>query len=379
VRLPIEGNKSVSIGSQNTIIGDYSGALGYGNTVQGNRSFAFGYRAHVTNDNAFVWTAPQAGGSTGNSHGEGSFSIYPKNGAYGFYIGNKSLWEYLDARRDKADNIAYSATTVGEWHWVPATNGWSIVWDEYFPGMGEWKLKRTNQNFLDPIFDVSGRQKNIDATELQFTDGGVSYTASRDLSYIATPGESFVTPTYVLSQINTLSNKLNDADKDYKYPMFIIDLNPNGSNKWFHVELKATTNNFGTAGIEGMTFFCATSVNGDYSLYQGVYPDWCKLFVLDSNADSDVRRWKAISNTADLALNNKSTGTLVIIVDPELLQRAQGTDWLYEGNDELIWSYVRIGHFEPEKTSDNKQRWRAIMPVRWYRQLPSWTNQGVTP
>ena len=161
--------------------------------------------------------------------------------------------------------------------------------------------------------------------------------------------------------------------------MFIIDLNPDGSNKWFHVELKATTNNFGTAGIEGMTFFCATTINGDHTLYQGVYPDWCKIFVLDYNADSDVRRWKAISNTADLAINGKSTGTLVIIVDPELLQRNQGTEWLYEGNDELIWSYVRIGTAEPETTSDGRQRWRAIMPVRWYRQLPAWANQGVAP
>ena len=164
-----------------------------------------------------------------------------------------------------------------------------------------------------------------------------------------------------------------------QYPMFIIDLNPDGSNKWFHVELKATTNNFGTAGIEGMTFFCATTINGAHSLYQGVYPDWCKIFVLDYNADPDVRRWKAISNTADLAIDGKSTGTLVIIVDPELLQRAQGTEWLYEGNDELIWSYVRIGDAEPERTSDGRQRWRAIMPVRWYRQLPVWANQGVTP
>lgn len=168
---------------------------------------------------------------------------------------------------------------------------------------------------------------------------------------------------------------------EHSYPLFIIDLNPTEGSDWHHIELKATTNNF--SNNEGMPFFCGTSGNGDpsYEAVAGFTNDWCRIFVLDSNVNSDVRVWQQVSNTLDVVLANPSnaTATLAIIVDPDLLRRNQGAEWLKESNEELIWSYVRIGHEGAEMNSPTKQRWRAIMPIKWYKKLPAWANQGVTP
>ena len=165
-----------------------------------------------------------------------------------------------------------------------------------------------------------------------------------------------------------------------RYPLFIMDLNPGEERIWNGIELKATTNNYSASTASNMIFFTATSVNGltpaEHELSFDY--DWCRLFILSRRASSDIRRWVRITNTGDL--NGYAPLSIAIIVDPSMLKRGQGDGWLHEGNDELIWSYVRIGLSDTEKDQDGQQCWRPAMPVRWYRQLPQWANETpITP
>lgn len=159
-----------------------------------------------------------------------------------------------------------------------------------------------------------------------------------------------------------------------RYALFIIHLNPNSASHPFSdIELKATVNNYYG---DSMKFYCASVANGDPA--RGDNPpwehDWCRLYILSSKVDTDVRRWKRIRNTADLETYNPRD--LAIIVDPDLFRRGQGSDWCAESNDELIWSYVRITPSGAEMDEGGtKQLWRPTMPVKWYTSLPAWANQ----
>lgn len=161
-----------------------------------------------------------------------------------------------------------------------------------------------------------------------------------------------------------------------RYALFLIHLNPNSASHPFSdIELKATTNNYYGSS---MMFYCASSVNGDPERSGNPQwnHDWCRIYVLTSKVDSDVRRWKRIRNTTDLGSYNPRE--MAIIVDPssQYLRRGQGSAWLKESNDELIWSYVRITASGPEMDEGGtKQLWRPTMPVKWYATLPEWANQ----
>jgi hypothetical protein len=437
------GNRAVAMGKDAIADGDISKAMGEYCKVgtSGTRSFVSGVHAYASRADAFVWSGVpyineaegQAGTNAYLDNGVGTFNINPQRGINGFYIGTNSLADIVNhivytningsikneiaEKRDLTNNVAASSSMyISKWEFycddpviqdIIRTTPPEVLWDST---NNAWVVDFTTLSLPSNYtgYRVYG-EGTLESTEVELGGAIVKHTnfgmwlqvtIRRSIEEVVQAGEFYVSRSYVTNQVTKLASALpskediperlsqltNDVGyvtssqlESSSYPMFIIDLNPDGENKWFHIELKATTNNFSTTGLSGMTFFCATSINGDHTLYQGAYPDWCKIYVLDSNADSDVRKWTAISNTTELATNDKSTGSLVIIVDPELLQREQGTNWLYEGNDELIWSYVRIGHSEPEKTSDNRQRWRAIMPVRWYKKLPSWANQGVSP
>lgn len=162
-----------------------------------------------------------------------------------------------------------------------------------------------------------------------------------------------------------------------RHALFVIDLNPGEARIWNGIELKATTNNFAvTESGEGMLFYCPTIINGvkgELGPYNVGTNDWCRLFVLSKRADSDIRRWTAISNTADLL--GYAPLSLAVLVSQDKLRRVADKDWLYEGNKELIWSFVRISD-EPETDQDGRQCWRPIMPVKWYDELPDWANKS---
>jgi len=67
--------------------------------------------------------------------------------------------------------------------------------------------------------------------------------------------------------------------------------------------------------------------------------------------------------------------TLAVIVDPDMLRRELGSEWLVDGNDELVWSYLRVGRYDNEKDGMRYEAWRMAYPVKWFDELPSWATQ----
>ena len=165
------------------------------------------------------------------------------------------------------------------------------------------------------------------------------------------------------------------------YPMFVIDLNPDDQRIWNHFELKASTNNFTNTTSSNMLFFTASTVNGVTNAEFDVgYPyDWCRLYILSGRAGggaADPRSWTRIRNTAEL--DTYAPLAVAVIVDMEMLKRGQGSEWLYEDNEEIVWSYLRIGLDSAERDQTGAQCWRPVSPVRWYRKLPQWAEQECT-
>ena len=80
-----------AIGEANNTIGYNSFAIGRSNTAEGNYSMALGYNARAKNNNSFAWS----GGDAYSVSGVGQFGINPKGGINGFYIGDKTLGEYI--------------------------------------------------------------------------------------------------------------------------------------------------------------------------------------------------------------------------------------------------------------------------------------------
>lgn len=163
-----------------------------------------------------------------------------------------------------------------------------------------------------------------------------------------------------------------------RYPMFVIDLNPDDQRIWNHFELKASTNNFTNATSTNMLFFTASTVNGVTNAEFDVgYPyDWCRLYILSGRAGggaADPRSWTRIRNTAEL--DTYAPLAVAVIVDMEMLKRGQGSEWLYEDNEEIVWSYLRIGLDSAERDQAGARCWRPVSPVRWYRKLPQWAEQ----
>jgi len=170
-------------------------------------------------------------------------------------------------------------------------------------------------------------------------------------------------------------------DAERRYPMFVIDLNPDETRLWHHFELKASTNNFTHATASNMLFFTASTCNGtpgrEFAL--GYEYDWCRLYVLSrrtAGGSGDPRSWTRIRNTGDFG--NYAPLAVAVIVDPAMLRRGQGAEWLRADNDDIVWSYNRIGLEDHETDLAGDSCWRPAAPVRWYARLPQWANQEAT-
>ena len=177
---------------------------------------------------------------------------------------------------------------------------------------------------------------------------------------------------WVTAQINNASR---DSDQ---YALFVIDLNPDGKDTWRHIELKASSDNFASGTLD---FFCGTVANGQRYYVSAASTqrahDNCRIYV--TSMPGDVRTWKRIQSTLDPALADRAISTLIILVDPSLLYRSANPARIRKGNDNLVWSYVRIGDTDAEMNPSDpgKQYWRAVMPIRWYKTLPFWANQTL--
>lgn len=255
-----------------------------------------------------------------------------------------------------------------------------IIWD------GSFWILHSNGAFIDPPAPDSGDEY---ATYLNFNVQHVIATRTRtdivgynlgSQTNIVLAAPAITNGLVTASVTNGVSKEVLDLQRDIspllatnQYALFVIDLNPDGSNKWSHIELKASTNNFENEET-GLMFYCPTIANGVPS-YLDLTNDWCRLFAMGSKLNPDVRKWVAITNTQFMALGGYPPMTLSILIDPSLFRRHQGGEWMNRDNDDIIWSYVRIGDGEAEKDEYGSQRWRAVMPVRWYSKPPSWANQ----
>lgn len=151
--------------------------------------------------------------------------------------------------------------------------------------------------------------------------------------------------------------------------MFILTVNATASEPYVGFELKASTNNFATGGQDIKTQFYAQSEianTGTASI------DKMRMYALTSYGTSDRRSYTRIPNT--LSWSHKLT-QIVVLVDSTCLIRNPTGNWLNESNEELNWCYCRTRNNDPAyevEDGTSKSLWRPIVPVRWFKALPSW-------
>ena len=261
-----------------------------------------------------------------------------------------SEWKCIPGKYNGSDITVRWNGSEADGGWVPYIGSVAQAAEPFSDAMASSLVWRANDTWSYSFTLVAKRQK-INAS-------GVSNV--KDMS----PDSPLFSAAFMNSLIDS---GVADSIAPRGYAMFVIDMNPDGSNKWYHIELKASTNNFATAA--GLTFFCGTSMNG-----LGEY-DGCRLYAMGKRLDPDIRRWIAIRDTQLMAEGMYAPFSLLVIIDPDMFRRGQGSSWMNDVNEELTWSYVRIGHTSSEKDADGNSRWRATMPVRWYRKLPEWARQ----
>ena len=174
---------------------------------------------------------------------------------------------------------------------------------------------------------------------------------------------------------------------DKKLALFIIEINKQmaltnvTAHPFAGFELKATTNNFDETTSEAvkLQFYSQSEIadtgSGPSSGSLGV--DKMRMYMcVDDGNGTDIRKWKKIPNT--LTINQTRISSIAVLVDASCLIRhpENNAKWLNEDNEELIWVYHRdkAGSHEyiPGTT---KLLWKPIMPVKWYKKLPSWAVQ----
>ena len=219
------------------------------------------------------------------------------------------------------------------------------------------------------------------------------------------PIASYWQITNLNERVSSVSNKVADIEEaldeilggdvpsgddwgDKKMALFLIDVNTQVSantNTSTHLfsgfELKATTNNFAEATSEAvkLQFYAQSEIAdtgmGPSSGSLGI--DKMRMYMcVDDGNGTDIRKWKKISNT--MTINQARISRIAVLVDASCLIRhpENNAKWLNEDNEELIWVYHRdkAGSHEyiPGTT---KLLWKPIMPVKWYKKLPSWAIQ----
>lgn len=165
---------------------------------------------------------------------------------------------------------------------------------------------------------------------------------------------------------------------DKKVAMFIIDVNPRGSdgstnsNVFTGFELKASTNNFAQGASDDVRLqFYSQSIFADTGLSNTA--DRMKLFQINHDAGHDNRSYTRIQNTQYLTAPQMVK--LVAIVDVSCLVRhpEHSGRWLNEDNEQLVWCYMRDRNDSYDKIAGTDYPlWQPIAPVRWFKKVPDW-------
>lgn len=159
---------------------------------------------------------------------------------------------------------------------------------------------------------------------------------------------------------------------DRKYAMFIIPVNDLmdhtfGTFTAFDIELKASTNNFASSGSGPLVFYYHTSTTASSTM------DGARLYV-ENRGDGDAKRkYTYLSKLSDIGEDGNVT-RIVVIVSADRCRRTNGA-WLHEDNEEVLWTFARMGLYDNDRESWNGWTWRPIAPVRWFDKLPKWAQQ----
>lgn len=180
----------------------------------------------------------------------------------------------------------------------------------------------------------------------------------------------------------------------------------NNYNKAFHIELKATTNNFGNADWysgenttkRDVLYVAHTQLNDstlDYEPDNELYIDTCQIFIKGYSKDYayyfnsidgdetvvyDGRGYVKISSTQNTYEGEEHyvPEYLTIIVSVENFRRNQDTSWFNPDNEDLTWCFLRYNiNGEYINSSGNAANgivpaWIQIQPVKWFTKLPYW-------
>ena len=94
-------------GSFTTASGNSAHAEGYDTSASGFAAHASGMYADATDQTSFVWSGGSDVGDRYASHGTRTFNLNPGGGADGFWIGEQTLSEIIDARVIAATNALF--------------------------------------------------------------------------------------------------------------------------------------------------------------------------------------------------------------------------------------------------------------------------------
>ena len=210
----------------------------------------------------------------------------------------------------------------------------------------------TTEEKIKPIVSNTNIVFTIDGSVLTISTNGV--TIWRSSSIAPTPEPS---PTTVK-----------------RFAMFIIPLNDTAyasdlNSHYTQFELKASTNNFSTSDSEEASC-CFYSHSGHAD---GFYSTNDRMHLFLNHGGSDQRSYVRIPNTLE-GMMNYAPSDVIVIVDATLMNhdRSDGS-WLYENNDDVIWTWVRTKNGTQESDPGTGHcLWRPISPVRWFTTLPAW-------
>lgn len=158
-----------------------------------------------------------------------------------------------------------------------------------------------------------------------------------------------------------------------RYAMFIIPMNDtsysSGDSHFTQFELKASTNNFSSSASQhDRCCFYSHSGHAD-----GFFSTNDKMHLFLNHGGADQRSYVRIQNTLE-GMPDYAPAEVIVIVDAEMMNpdRSDGS-WLYDGNEDVVWTWVRTKDGEREFDADTDHcLWRPIAPVRWFSRLPAW-------
>lgn len=166
--------------------------------------------------------------------------------------------------------------------------------------------------------------------------------------------------------MNNATNKVYQMSKDYvktyndmHYAMFIIPMNTEShyasSTAYTQFELKASTNNFDA--VSDNDKFCFYGMSSRATSGEIGFMDNFLLYITDTSTGENRRYVRLL----DTATTFYAPVEYVVIVDVNMLLRANDKKWFSKTNDNLTWQYLKANATKQEKNAKtNLPLWHPI-------------------